>query len=44
VLLRHGSGALLDAAICPCVGKGNDEQSLFCELLDALEPGEISAQ
>jgi hypothetical protein len=41
VLLRHGSGALLDAAIGPSVGKGNDEQSLFCELLDALKPDDI---
>lgn len=41
VLLCLASGALLDAAIGPCAGKGSDEQSLFRELLDALRTGDI---
>jgi len=35
------SGALLDAAMGPCRGKGSDEQSLLRSLLDVLESGEI---
>jgi hypothetical protein len=35
------SGALLDAAMGPCRGKGSDEQSLLRSILDVLESGEI---
>lgn len=41
VLLYLATGALLDAAMGPCQGKGSDEQSLFPELLDALESGDV---
>jgi hypothetical protein len=34
-LLCLGSGALLDAAMGPCQGKGSDEQSLLRDMLDA---------
>jgi hypothetical protein len=40
-LLCLGSGALLDAAIGPCEGKGSDEQSLLREMLDNLQEGDI---
>ncbi|MCP4389093.1 MAG: IS4 family transposase [Gammaproteobacteria bacterium] len=40
-LLCLGSGALLDAAIAPCEGKGSDEQSLLRELLDNVQEGDI---
>lgn len=40
-LLCLGSGALLDAAMGPCEGKGSDEQSLLREILDTLQSGEI---
>jgi hypothetical protein len=40
-LMCLGSGALLDAAMGPCVGKGSDEQSLLRELLDTLEADDI---
>ena len=40
-LLCLGSGALLDAALGPCEGKGSDEQSLLRELLDSLQSGDI---
>lgn len=40
-LLCLGSGALLDAAIGPCQGKGGDEQTLLRELLDTLQAGDI---
>ena len=40
-LLCLGSGALRDAAIGPCKGKGSDEQSLLREMLDTLQSGEI---
>jgi hypothetical protein len=40
-LLCLGSGALLDAAVGPCQGKGGDEQSLLREMLDSLEGGDI---
>ena len=40
-LLCLGSGALLDAAIGPCEGKGSDEQSLLREILDTLQSGDI---
>ena len=43
VLMCLGSGALLDAAIGPCAGKGSDEQSLLRTLLDALQRGQITA-
>jgi hypothetical protein len=36
-----GSGALLNAAIGPCKGKGGDEQSLLRNMLDTLNPGDI---
>ena len=38
-LLCLGSGALLDAAMGPCEGKGSDEQSLLREMLDTLQNG-----
>jgi len=41
VLMGLGSGALLDAAIGLCAGKGSDEQSLLRTLLDALQSGDI---
>jgi hypothetical protein len=40
-LLCLGSGALLNAATGPCVGKGSDEQSLLRSVLDTLQPGDI---
>jgi len=36
-----GGGALLDAAIGPCRGKGSDEQSLLRNILGTLNPGDI---
>jgi hypothetical protein len=36
-LLCLGSGALLDGALGPCVGKGGDEQNLLRERLDSLQ-------
>jgi hypothetical protein len=41
VLLCLATGALIDAAMGPCAGKGSDEQSLFRELLDSLESGDV---
>lgn len=35
------SGAVLDAAMGPCRGKGSDEQSLLRTILDTLEAGDI---
>lgn len=35
------SGAVLDAAMGPCRGKGSDEQSLLRSILDTLEAGDI---
>lgn len=40
-LLCLGSGALLDAAMGPCEGKGSDEQSLLREMLDSLQSDDI---
>jgi len=40
-LLCLDSGALLDGAVGPCVGKGDDEQSLLRERLDSLQEGDI---
>jgi Transposase DDE domain len=40
-LMCLGSGALLDAAIGPFLGKGSDEQSLLRALLDTLAPGDV---
>ena len=40
-LLCLGSGALLDAAMGPCQGKGSDEQTLLREILDSLEGDDI---
>lgn len=40
-LVCLGSGALLDAAIGRCQGKGGDEQSLLRSILDTLEPGDV---
>jgi hypothetical protein len=40
-LLGLDSGALLDAAMGPCEGKGSDEQSLLREILDSLQGGDI---
>jgi len=36
-----GSGALLDAAMGPCRGKGSDEQSLLRSILDSLECADL---
>ena len=36
-----GSGALLNAAMGPCKGKGSDEQTLLRSILDTLKSGEI---
>ena len=36
-----GSGALLNAAVGPCQGKGSDEQSLLRSILDTLERGDM---
>jgi len=41
VLMCLATGALLDGAVGPCVGKGSDEQSLLRTLLDTLLRGEI---
>jgi len=35
------SGAVLDAAMGPCRGKGSDEQALLRSMLDTLEAGDI---
>jgi hypothetical protein len=35
------SGAILNAAMGPCQGKGSDEQSLLRSLLDTLESGDV---
>ena len=35
------SGAVLDAAMGPCRGKGSDEQTLLRSMLDTLEAGDI---
>ena len=35
------SGAVLDAALGPCKGKGSDEQSLLRSLLPTLKPGNL---
>jgi hypothetical protein len=40
-LLCLGRGALLDAAMGPCEGKGSDERSLLRERLDPLQSGDI---
>lgn len=40
-LLSLGSGAVLDWAMGPCKGKGTGELSLFRELLDTLNSGDI---
>jgi hypothetical protein len=36
-----GSGAVLNAALGPCRGKGSDEQTLLRSILDTLESGDI---
>jgi hypothetical protein len=36
-----GTGAVLDAALGPCQGKGSDEQSLLRTMLNTLESGDI---
>ncbi len=40
-LICLGSGAILDAAMGPCNGKGTGEHALFRQLLDILEPGDV---
>lgn len=40
-ILCLGSGAVLDAAIGRCRGKGSDEQSLLRSLLDTLKSGDV---
>jgi hypothetical protein len=40
-ILCLSSGALLDAAMGPCQGKGSDEQSLLRSILDVLASGDI---
>jgi Transposase DDE domain len=41
VLLSLSVGTVLDCAVAPCRGKCTGEQSLFRQLWDTLEPGEI---
>lgn len=36
-----GSGALLNATICPYQGKGHDEQSMLRAMLDTLNSGDV---
>jgi hypothetical protein len=36
-----GSGAVLNAALGPCQGKGSDEQTLLRSMLETLESGDI---
>jgi len=36
-----GSGAVLNAAMGPCKGKGSDEQSLLRSMLDTIESGDV---
>lgn len=40
-LICLGSGAVIDAAICPYLGKGHDEQTLLHGLLDQLVRGDV---
>ncbi|WP_373507826.1 IS4 family transposase, partial [Thiocapsa sp.] len=40
-LVCLATGAVLDAALGPCAGKGSDEQTLLRALLDSLQSGEI---
>ena len=40
-LVCLGSGALLNAAVSPYQGKGNDEQSLLRSMLDTLTCGDV---
>ena len=40
-LVCLGSGAVLNAAMGHCRGKGGDEQSLLCSILDTLESGDL---
>lgn len=40
-LVCLGSGALLNAAVSPYQGKGNDEQSLLRSMLDTLARGDV---
>ncbi len=40
-ILCWASGALLNAAMGPCKGKGSDEQSLLRSILDTLKSGDI---
>jgi hypothetical protein len=40
-LISLGSGALCDAAIAPCAGKGSDEQTLLRKLAPQLAAGDI---
>jgi len=36
-----GSGALADASVGPCEGKGSDEQSLLREILDSVQSDDV---
>lgn len=36
-----GSGAILNAAMCPVKGKGNDEQSMLRNMLETLENNDV---
>lgn len=40
-ILCLASGAVLNAAMGPCKGKGSDEQSLLRSILDTLESGDL---
>jgi hypothetical protein len=40
-LICLGSGGILDAAVCPNKGKGNDEQSLLRSMLHHLQGGDL---
>jgi len=41
VRIALASGALLNAAMAPCQGKGSDEQSLLRSILGTLESGDL---
>lgn len=40
-VISLASGAVLDAALGPCQGKGSDEQALLRSILDTLQEGDV---
>lgn len=40
-LLSLATGAVLDAAIGPCMGKGTSEHGLLAQMLDSVAPGDV---